>query len=59
VTEFSQWLEQKDVTAVVLGELARPKFQGLLQHTGLRSVYAGGGVSVWRIPAPTTAAASG
>ena len=59
VTEFSQWLEQKGVTAVVLGDMARPKFQGLLQHTGLRSVYAGGGVSVWRIPAPTTAGASG
>jgi hypothetical protein len=59
VTEFSQWLAEKGVTAVVLGDLARPKFEGLLQHTGFRSVYEGGGVSVWRVSASSTSGASG
>jgi hypothetical protein len=46
--ELSGWLEQNGVTAVVLGDLARGKFGDVLGQAGLRVVYEGGGVSVWR-----------
>ncbi len=38
------------VTSVVLGDLARSRFEGLLRSVGLDAVYQGGGVSVWRPP---------
>jgi len=57
-TEVSRWLEENGVGAVVLGDLARPKFEGVIRAAGLRTVYEGGGVSVWRMP-PTSPAADG
>ena len=59
VPELSRWLEEKDVTAVVLGDLARPKFEQVLHDTGLRPVYEGGGVTVWRLSEPATTGATG
>jgi hypothetical protein len=42
------WLSGQGVTAVVLGDLAREKFERTLTESGLELVYDGGGVSVWR-----------
>jgi hypothetical protein len=44
------WLSARGVTAVVLGDLARAKFETTLIGSGLRPAYQGGGVSVWRWP---------
>ena len=45
---FSRSLAQGAVTAVVLGDLARPVFEPLVRSAGLEPVYEGEGVSVWR-----------
>jgi hypothetical protein len=48
---FARALEAHDVTAVVLGDLARPTYEPLVRSVGLEPVYEGEGVSVWRYPA--------
>lgn len=58
-TELSRWLEENGVSAVVLGDLARPKFEGVVRAAGLRTVYEGGGVSVWRVPSTSPATGGG
>jgi hypothetical protein len=43
-------LESRGVTAVVVGDLARPTYEPVVRAAGLEPVYEGGGVSVWRFP---------
>jgi hypothetical protein len=50
-TELASWLDAKGVTAVVVDDLARPRFEAVLGSVGLAPVYEGDGVSVWRMPA--------
>jgi len=49
-TELASWLHAKGVTAVVVDDLARPRFEAVLSSVGLGPVYEGDGVSVWRMP---------
>jgi hypothetical protein len=49
--ELASWLNAKGVTAVVVDDLARPRFEAVLGSVGLGPVYEGEGVSVWRMPA--------
>jgi len=48
--EFSGWIMRHDVTAVVVGDLARSLLEPLVRSVGLEPVYLGQGVSVWRFP---------
>jgi hypothetical protein len=48
--EFRTWIQQREVTAVVLDDRAEPRYGDLLEETGLVRVYKGGGASVWRWP---------
>jgi hypothetical protein len=50
-SHLSRYLACHDVGAVVVGDLALPKFEGSLLSVGLVEVYRGDGVSVWRLPA--------
>jgi hypothetical protein len=43
-------LRARAVTAVVLGDLARPTYEPIVRAAGLEPVYEGDGVSVWRFP---------
>ena len=58
-TELSMWLQKNDVTAVVIGDLARKKFERVVYDAGFRPVYEGDGVSVWRMASPSTAGGTG
>ena len=49
--ELASWLNAKGVTAVVVDDLARPRFEAVLGSVGLGPVYEGDGVSVWRMRA--------
>jgi len=49
--EVATWMGEHHVSAIVLDDRARRKFRSLLQKIDFRSVYSGGGVSVWRRPA--------
>jgi len=46
--DFATWLSDRAVTAVLLDDDARWKFQPLLESVGLHEVHQGDGVSVWR-----------
>lgn len=45
---FAAWLEQNGVTAVIVDDIARPRFEPLVRSVGMEPVFEGGGVSVWR-----------
>lgn len=47
--ELRAWIDERGTTAVILGDVARPRFQALLVEAGLRLAYEGEGVSVWRV----------
>jgi hypothetical protein len=51
-SHLAAYLPCYGVTAVVLSDLARSEFEGLLLAVGLEPVYEGGGVSIWRFSAP-------
>jgi hypothetical protein len=48
VATFSQWLNEKGVTAILLHDSARWQFRPLLSRVGATATYEGGDVSVWR-----------
>jgi hypothetical protein len=48
--EFRTWIEQHDVTAVLLDDRAEGRYGDLLDETGLVRAFEGGGASVWRWP---------
>jgi hypothetical protein len=48
--EFRAWLDEHEVTAVLLDDRAERRYGDLLQETGLVRAYVGGGASVWRWP---------
>ena len=45
---FRAWLEQHEVSAVLLADQARPVYGSMLSDAGLEPVFSGGGASVWR-----------
>jgi len=49
-SQFSTWMEQHGVSAIVVDDRARTKYGSLLGDVGLQQVYSGEGVSVWRPP---------
>jgi hypothetical protein len=49
-TELAAWSRERGVSAFMLDDRARQKYQDLLIGAGLVQVYSGGGVSVWRWP---------
>ena len=51
--ELATWLHRQQVTALVLGDLARSKYESVIRGAGLEQVYEGGGVTVWRVPSGT------
>jgi hypothetical protein len=48
--EFRAWLDEHEVTAVLMDDGAERRYGGLLQETGLVRVFEGGGATVWRWP---------
>jgi hypothetical protein len=47
-SEFRAWLEEHEVTAVLMDDRAERRYGRLLEQAGLRQVYSGLGASVWR-----------
>jgi hypothetical protein len=45
---FRAWLAERDVTAIVMADVARPRFETVLRDVGFVPVYEADGVSVWR-----------
>ena len=48
--QFSTWMQQHGVSAIVVDDRAREKYGSLLGEVGLQQVFSGEGVSVWRPP---------
>ena len=47
-SELKNFAATQQVTAIVIDDLARAKFQSVVQEAGFAPTYEGGGVSVWR-----------
>jgi hypothetical protein len=45
---LATWLQERQVTAIVVAGAAQQRFAPLIRSVGGASVYEGGGVSVWR-----------
>jgi len=45
---LAAWLQERQVTAIVVADAAQQRFAPLIRSVGGASVYEGGGVSVWR-----------
>jgi hypothetical protein len=45
---LATWLQERQVTAIVVADAAQQRFAPLIRSVGGASVYEGGGVSVWR-----------
>ena len=48
--ELQKWMTTQQVTAVVMVDTAAERYGLILRQAGLKPVYRGGGVSVWRMP---------
>ncbi len=48
--ELQKWMTTQQVTAVVMVDTAAARYGLILRQAGLKPVYRGGGVSVWRMP---------
>jgi len=46
--EFSTWIREHGVSAVILADRSKQRYEVLLRSAGLVPVFAGSGVSVWR-----------
>ena len=57
--ELTRWLDEHGVTAIVIGDLARSKFENVVRDAGFDPVYEGGGVSVWRSSSVSPATGGG
>ena len=49
-TQFSTWMQQHGVSAIMMDDRAGNRYGSLLDEVGLQQVYSGEGVSVWRPP---------
>jgi hypothetical protein len=47
-TELATWMDQRDVTAILIDDRALDTYGPLLRDAGLQAVYQGEGLSVWR-----------
>lgn len=47
---FAEWMTDQEVSAIVLDDAGRWKFEPLLRSVGMEPVHEGEGVSVWRAP---------
>ena len=47
-SELKNFAATQQVTAIVIDDLARAKFESVVQEAGFAPTYEGGGVSVWR-----------
>ena len=57
---FLRWMDDHHVATVLLGNVARLRFEPMLRGAGFHLDYEGGGLSVWRLPqAPGTTTATG
>jgi hypothetical protein len=57
---FLRWMDDHHVATVLLGDVARLRFEPMLRGAGFHLDYEGGGLSVWRLPqAPGTTTATG
>jgi hypothetical protein len=45
---LSSWLTERGVTAIVMSDAARKRFEEVVSSIGFAPVYEGDGVSVWR-----------
>jgi hypothetical protein len=54
--QLASYLDRHGVTAVVVGDGARPLLEPVVRSAGMEPVYEAGGVSVWRSPDGSTAA---